>query len=140
MALLCAPYMRANIYSMEAMMHNDLKPYEKLKYLLEEIVILSIPKGVMFVEPSMLCLKDIIFYDFIVKHYILIQGQEKTIDIKVFITITDDNVQVKIKSVYDNQTEIYTCFNNFISIKKNYIDISIFIKEKITLFIKHPSV
>jgi hypothetical protein len=140
MALLYAPYMRPIIYSMETILARELNPYENLKYLLEEIVILSIPKGLVFVEPNMTCFADFIFYDFTVKHTISIQGQEKPIDINVFINITYTHVIVKITSIYDDRTEIYKCVRDFMSIENNYIDISLFIKEKIMLFIRHPYV
>jgi hypothetical protein len=138
MALLYAPLQRPIIYSIEAILTKELDPYANLKYLLEEIVILSIPKGLVFVEPNMMCFTDSIFYDFTIKHPILIQEKEKMIDIRVVITITYNNVSVKITTIYDSNTEIYKCVNGFMSVENNYIDISLFIKEKIQLFIKHP--
>jgi hypothetical protein len=138
MALLYAPLQRPIIYSIEDILARELEPYANLKYLLEEIVILSIPKGLVFVEPNMMCFTDTIFYDFTVKHCILIDGLCKSVDINVLITITYASVTVKIRSVYDAKTEIYKCVRDYMSIEDNYIDISLFVKQKIQLFIKAP--
>jgi len=131
MALLSAPYMRPIIYSMEAILANDLNPFAELKYLLEEIVILGIPKDMLFVEPNMLHLKDCIWYDFTVKHSILINGEVKKVDIIFMLTIFCGKVTLATMTMFDITTQIYKSFDEFGSIYDNYIDISLLVKEKI---------
>jgi hypothetical protein len=135
MALLSAPYMRPIIYSMEAILANDLNPFAELKYLLEEILILGIPKGLLFVEPDMFHLKDCIWYDFTVKHSLLINGEVKTLDIKFLLTISCGKVTLATITLVDNTTEIYKSFDEFGSIYNNYIDVSLLVKEKIHTFL-----
>ncbi len=135
MSLLSAPYMRPIIYSMEAILTNDLNPFAELKYLLEEIVILGIPKGMLFIEPNMFHLKDCIWYDFIVKHSILINGEVKKVDITFLLTISCGKVDLTTVTIFDNTTEIYKSFDEFGSIYDNYIDISLLVKEKINTFL-----
>ena len=135
MALLSAPYMRPIIYSMEAILANDLDPFAELKYLLEEILILGIPKDLLFVEPNMVYFTDCIWYDFTVKHSILIDGEVKPLDIRFLLTISCGKVTLATITLFDNKTEIYKSFDEFGSIYNNYIDVSLLVKEKIHTFL-----
>ena len=133
MDLLIAPLIRPEILSLDRILEMELDPFESLKYLLEEIVILGIPKGIQFTEPKFYP-KDCICYDFTVKHSILINGEVKTVDITFMLTISCGKVAVTTKTMFDKTTEIYKSFDEFGSIYDNYIDISLLVKEKITLF------
>ncbi len=136
MALLTAPFMRPIIYSLEAILEKDLDPFEQFKYLLEEIVILGIPKGLQFTEPNLAYLSNCIFYDFTVKHTILIKGEQKSVEIRFGLSITRSKVIVTTRTIFDNRTEIYSSIDEFDSVYKDYVEISHLVKKKILHFVR----
>jgi hypothetical protein len=116
----------------------ELIPSEDLAHIAFYKCLLSIQKGLLVIDQRLLPLRDSVYHTFNLRHTLLIEGEEKPFDTNVTIDVFKSSVAVRITVRYDNKNEIFNMHQNFLQLEESFLDICVFLKNKITFFM-NPS-